>query len=78
MTMKRITLLLLAATAALFSTFSLPGQNKPVTPTEEEALMRHWIATLGSDDFGGRMPMTPYEDKTIQYLAHHRNRHPPG
>ena len=69
MTMKRITLLLLAASAALFSTFSLPGQNKPVTPTEEEALMRHWIATLGSDDFGGRMPMTPYEDKTIQYLA---------
>lgn len=29
----------------------------------------NWIKTLGSDDFGGRMPMTEYEDKTINYLA---------
>ena len=43
--------------------------KNPVTPAEEEALMRHWIATLGSDDFGGRKPMTEYETKTIEYLA---------
>lgn len=28
-----------------------------------------WIRTLGSDEFGGRKPMTPYEDRTITYLA---------
>ena len=29
----------------------------------------NWIKTLGSDEFGGRMPMTAYEVKTINYLA---------
>lgn len=29
----------------------------------------NWIKTIGSDDFGGRKPMTPYETKTIEYLA---------
>lgn len=28
-----------------------------------------WIRTLGSDEFGGRKPMTQYEDKTTGYLA---------
>ncbi|MDO5442783.1 MAG: M28 family peptidase [Bacteroidia bacterium] len=28
-----------------------------------------WIKTLGSDEFGGRKPMTEYETKTIDYLA---------
>ena len=38
-------------------------------PQGDEALLRNWIQTLGSDDFGGRMPMTPYETKTLHYLA---------
>ena len=31
--------------------------------------MVEWISTIGSDEFGGRCPMTEYEDKTIEYLA---------
>ena len=38
-------------------------------PKGDEALMREWIRTLGSDEFGGRLPMTPYETKTIRYLT---------
>ena len=53
----------------MLTAFSLPAQNRPVTPVEEEALMRGWISTLGSDEFGGRKPMTEYETKTIDYLA---------
>ena len=35
----------------------------------DEPLLRNWIRTLSSDDFGGRKPMTEYEDKTVRYLA---------
>ena len=37
--------------------------------TEDETRVRKWIRTMASDDFGGRKPMTAFEDKTIQYLA---------
>ena len=49
----------------------LSAQTQPprVTPADDEALLRNWCRTLGSDEFGGRMPMTPYETKTIEYLA---------
>lgn len=30
---------------------------------------RNWVRTIGSDEFCGRKPMTPYETKTIDYLA---------
>ena len=30
---------------------------------------RNWIKTIGSDEFGGRKPMTPSERKTIDYIA---------
>ena len=35
----------------------------------DEALLRDWIRTVSSDDFGGRKPMTGYEEMTIGYLA---------
>lgn len=35
----------------------------------DEQLLREWIMELSHDDFGGRKPMTPYEDKTVGYLA---------
>ena len=35
----------------------------------DEQLLREWIKTLSHDEFGGRKPMTPYEDKTVDYLA---------
>lgn len=30
---------------------------------------RNWVRTIGSDEFGGRKPMTPFETKTIDYIA---------
>ncbi|MBP5796387.1 MAG: hypothetical protein J6W07_06100, partial [Bacteroidales bacterium] len=36
---------------------------------EDEQLLREWIKTIASDYFGGRKPMTPYEDLTVNYLA---------
>ena len=35
----------------------------------DEQLLREWTKVLASDEFGGRKPMTPYEDKTVEYLA---------
>ena len=35
---------------------------------EDEAILREWIKTISSDAFGGRKPMTPYEDITVDYL----------
>ena len=35
----------------------------------DEQLLREWIKTMASDEFGGRKPMTLYEDITINYLA---------
>ena len=69
--MKKTCLLLLAAIAALLPGYSVHGQTtgKPTTLQDEEAQMRTWIRTLGSDAFGGRKPMTEYETKTINYLA---------
>lgn len=35
---------------------------------DDEQLMRKWIATISSDEFGGRKPMTEYEKITTDYL----------
>lgn len=37
--------------------------------TADETQLREWIRTIASDDFGGRKPMTAFEEKTVQYLA---------
>lgn len=50
----------------LFASFQLQARN----PSDRyEADFRNWIKTIGSDEFGGRKPMTEYETKTIDYLA---------
>ena len=36
---------------------------------EDEADYREWCKVISSDEFAGRKPMTPFEDKTIHYLA---------
>lgn len=41
----------------------------PIPEAEEEALLRKWISTVASDEFGGRKPMTPFEEITTQYLV---------
>ena len=56
--------LLLAIVALTFGTFA-----SAQTRIDDEQLLRDWIKTIASDEFGGRKPMTPYENKTVQYLA---------
>ena len=41
---------------------------------QDEALMRDWIKTLAADEFGGRKPMTEYEDLTVKYLSGELNK----
>ena len=36
---------------------------------EELAFFKERVKTLGSDEFGGRKPLTAYETKTIHYIA---------
>ena len=40
-----------------------------LTAEQEESMFRKWTATLASDGFGGRKPMTPYEDVTTGYIV---------
>ena len=56
----------LLAALAFFAPLRAQGT---VGSDTDEALMRQWIRTLASDEFGGRMPMTPYEDITVNYLV---------
>jgi len=58
------------ALLALTVWMAIPSAAQNAThPSQDEALLRHWIQVLGSDEFGGRQPMTEYETKTIDYLA---------
>ena len=52
--------------AAAINELNLPG--KPARFADEQ-LLRRWIKTIASDEFGGRKPMSSYEDKTVNYLA---------
>lgn len=52
--------------AMIMMSLQLQAQNPTETYSES---FRNWIRTIGSDEFGGRKPMTPYETKTIGYLA---------
>ena len=47
---------------ALFSEATGSAKN-------DEQMLREWIKVIASDEFGGRKPMTPFEDKTVNYLA---------
>ena len=58
--MKKFFFLLLPL--ILFTSQTLPEP-------EDEKLLRDWIRTIASDEFGGRKPMTPYEEVTVNYLA---------
>ena len=45
------------------------AQTTQVANEKDEQMFREWVKTLGSDEFGGRKPMTEYEDMTINYLS---------
>lgn len=53
--------------AGLLLSWTVSAQSASVA--EDEAMLRDWIRTMASDAFGGRKPMTPYEDITVGYLA---------
>ena len=60
--MKRSILLALLA-------MILPWQaaaQQPYAQLDDEAMVREWIKTVSSDAFGGRKPMTSYEDVTVE------------
>ena len=64
--MKRILIIL---AGALLLGQAAHAQVTASAGADDEQLMRRWIKTLASDEFGGRKPMTEYEDITINYLA---------
>ena len=60
--------------AMMVAGWSLTTVHAQVSPSQlktegDEPLLREWIKVLASDEFGGRKPMTPFEDKTVSYLA---------
>ena len=48
---------------------SVSAQELRPSVGQDEVLLRSWIRTMASDEFGGRKPMTEYEDKTVTCLA---------
>lgn len=46
---------------------SASAQN--TQPSADEIFFRTQTKTIASDEFGGRKPLTAYEDKTIRYIA---------
>ena len=57
--------LILAAGALLFLSVTAQAEPRGAETGDDELLMRSWIQTVASDAFGGRKPMTPHEDLTI-------------
>ncbi|MBR2146516.1 MAG: hypothetical protein IJ925_03645, partial [Muribaculaceae bacterium] len=51
------------------TTASAQISNEKLQTGSDEQLLREWIKVLSHDEFGGRKPMTPYEDKTVDYVA---------
>ncbi len=62
------------ATVIAFVAMGLATANAQITQEQlrtgsDEQLLREWTKVISGDEFGGRKPMTPYEDKTVDYLA---------
>lgn len=57
-----------ALACVLFMSITIAGAQSAAQQADEKQ-MREWIKTLASDEFGGRKPMTQYEDITVEYLA---------
>ena len=57
-----------ALACVLFMSITIAGAQSAAQQADEMQ-MREWIKTLASDGFGGRKPMTQYEDITVDYLA---------
>ena len=59
----------IAFVAMGLTTASAQITQEQLRTASDEQLLREWTRVLSHDEFGGRKPMTPYEDKTIDYLA---------
>ncbi len=59
----------IAFVAMALTTASAQITKEQLQTSSDEQLLREWTRVLASDEFGGRKPMTPYEDKTVDYLA---------
>ena len=60
----RLRVYTLSAIAALCVSGAAYAQTRVVEPNlDDESLLRSWIQTISSDEFGGRKPMTGYEEK---------------
>ena len=64
--MKRVPVFILCALALCACNKGYDGL--PIPPEQEEVMLRNWIAKISSDEFGGRKPMSPYEEITTSYL----------
>lgn len=59
----------IAFVAMGLTTVSAQISREQLKAGSDEQLLREWTRVFSLDEFGGRKPMTPYEDKTVQYLA---------
>ena len=66
--MKRMIVSLAIVGLSLTAVHAQIQQSQLKTGSDEQ-LLREWVKVLASDEFGGRKPMTTYEDKTVNYLA---------
>ena len=64
------TLIMLIALVAIgVTTGSAQIALEQLQTGSDEQLLREWTRALSHDEFGGRKPMTPYEDMTVGYIA---------
>ena len=68
MNAKKLVALIAVATMWLATATAQITQEQLKTGNDEE-LLRQWTKVLSHDEFGGRKPMTPFEDKTVDYVA---------
>ncbi|HEV7614047.1 MAG TPA: M28 family peptidase [Steroidobacteraceae bacterium] len=59
----------LASSSLLLAACSVQPKLPPPSTDIDEAVFREHIRVLASDDFAGRQPGTPGEDKTVAYLV---------
>ena len=61
--------MVLAFVGMMLTTASAQIAREQLQTGSDEQLLREWTRVLSDDEFGGRKPMTPYENKTLSYLA---------
>ena len=66
--MKRMMVAMAVVVMSFTAVHAQIPQSQLKTDSDEQ-LLREWVKVLASDEFGGRKPMTTYEDKTVNYLA---------